>query len=664
MTHAPRYSRHEHFVGPHRLFVEEYRPAHVEHPEPVLAIGGAFDGSWIFARFAPVLASAGWTVFCLNPRGYYRSAWDDVASLSLEDYLADVAEARRALRLEKPVIVGYSIGGLYAQLSAQRDGAAAVVLYDPSPSRGIARELKMSPSRDFMDAHGNLPPVIQFIPSRAIVEEMWGRKVTEEEYESQLALFRQSRLSGQALRALEVDRPEVGRVEAPTLVLGIHAPAPAQQILFRREEASWYVFEGYSHGSLLVNPKADRITRMVMGWLASGSPRGIRRFFRTVTTRPEKPHSLKVPAGSFKGPHSRRVVDKPGSHLVLFSEGRMMHLRYYSGWEKPVACVADGARTLEFPMQRKGRGREEGESVFETVFEMNAGRGFFVRGENGEDRPGRGLLYRPSLPEIWLQDGRLYSYEPPGKETPPQFLETFLACPKLDHTFKLQVRLPRNFSHDKIYPVAVLNDGQNQWKNRGSHGGWHTDAVADGLIRRGLLEEIVLVGVTCHRHRNKGYLPPPLGRADLYADWLADDLLPHLRRSYPLSTNPGRIAIIGASYGANVSVYAALRRPDVFGLVGSLSFAYIKGNPEIRLIEGLHRRPFRRAYIDCGTKWAPDQPHRDDFTAITRKLIRACSDRWMTHGKDLLGLVAEGHQHNETFWRQRIGGCLRFLFKD
>jgi len=34
----------------------------------------------------------------------------------------------------------------------------------------------------------------------------------------------------------------------------------------------------------------------------------------------------------------------------------------------------------------------------------------------------------------------------------------------------------------------------------------------------------------------------------------------------------------------------------------------------------------------------------------------------MKPGSNLLGVVAEGHYHNEFFWRKRIGRCLEFLF--
>ncbi len=195
-------------------------------------------------------------------------------------------------------------------------------------------------------------------------------------------------------------------------------------------------------------------------------------------------------------------------------------------------------------------------------------------------------------------------------------------------------------------------------------GGWHTDTTAEDLMRRGRLRDIILVAVACHRYRNRAYLPPPTAKADLYVDFLAEEVLPLIRKRWSVIPRPEAHAIIGSSYGAVNAVYTALKRPDAFGLVGSLSYAYVKGNPQIKTIEEMSRKPFHRIYVDCGTRWSHDQPKRDDYTGITRKLISACSRKGMIHGRDLMGVVFDGHFHNEWFWRQRIGPCLRFLFRE
>jgi enterochelin esterase-like enzyme len=650
-------------VGPHKLHVDIYSPARPQGLPPLLAIGGAFDGSWIYSRFAPIIAGMGWPVFCMNLRGFYKSRWNHVGDLSANDYLADIAAVRRGLKLKDPVLVGYSVGGLLAMKSAEEHGARALILYDSDPPRDIAEEAHLPECRDFMDHRGIVPSVLNFLPTPAIVEEMWGRKVTKQEYLGQLELFRQSFLSGRAFRELEVDRLPVGRLRCPVLHLGISARNRCHQIPFRRGGVSWYVFEGYSHGSLLVNPKADRITRMVASWMRSEFPLGDRKVFRTVEVEEEADGHRHEFGGSVSSADSRRIAKRSGSHLVVSDESVLVNLRYYSGWANPVIRVHDHGRAVDLPMRRIADGRVPGEGLFAGIVESSPKKGFCLAEGDAEDRPHPHGLYHPELKEAWLADGEFTFYPPPAHGTPPRTIDLKVPCRSLEHEFFVRVILPRNYVARRAYPIAVLNDGHNVWTNQGSHGGWHADTIADGLFRKGVIREIVLVGVYGHRYRNRALLPAPLGRAHQYVDWLADELLPRLRKQFHLTTHPWETAVIGASYGATNAVYAGLKRPDVFGMVGTFSYPYLQGSAQLKQIEAMAHRPFRRLYADCGTKWSHDQPRRDDFTSVTRKLVRICSEKWMTHGKDLLGLVAEGHYHNENYWRMRVGGCLRFLFR-
>lgn len=643
--------RVERRVGPHNLFVEGYEPVRDTRRPSILCIGGAFDGSWIYGRFLWAAAEAGFAAYALNQRGYYKSEWQDVAALGMGDYLEDVRAARDALGLKNCVLVGYSVGGLYAQLAAARDGARAVVLYDSSPTREVADELGIRPSVDFVDRIGNVPPVLAFQPDRKIVEEMRGRAVSPAELHRQQELFRQSRLSGRAFRELEIDRPSVGRVSAPTLLLGISARNRAHRWQYERADSNWYVFEGYSHGSLLYSMEADHISHSVLRWLKLDCPVGRREVYRL------------APAAN-----GARAI-------TLIGQGLRMKLRYYSGWLHPeIRVQAPHADYVRTP-RRVGPGRTPREHLYEADLDLDAKAGFLIAQGGALDRPaanaksvenGKSIsdaLYRPALKECWLVDGQFRGHALHGVPHPPVYHNLLIHSRALNHDFDVKIRLPAGYNPHHAYPVAVLNDGQNQWRGEGMYGGWHTDTIAEDSMRRGKLRDIVLVAVVCHRYRNRAYLPPPTAKAHLYADFLCDEVLPSLRKKYSLSGRPEDQAIIGSSYGATNAVYTALKRPDVFGLVGSLSFAYVKGNPQIHRIEEMREAPFFRIYIDCGTRWSEDQPHRDDYTNLTRRLMALCSSKGMVHGRDLLGVVCEGHLHNEYYWRQRIGGCLRFLFR-
>jgi predicted alpha/beta superfamily hydrolase len=138
-------------------------------------------------------------------------------------------------------------------------------------------------------------------------------------------------------------------------------------------------------------------------------------------------------------------------------------------------------------------------------------------------------------------------------------------------------------------------------------------------------------------------------------------LLADLRPRYGLTDDPRRTAIIGASYGACNAVYTALEASDIFGLVGSMSFAYLRGSPIRRRMRGMRRLPFRRLYVDHGTAWSARERRRHDNDPASRDLVRIAEERGMIHGLDLRYVVGRGHFHDEPAWRKRLPGCLEFL---
>lgn len=350
------------------------------------------------------------------------------------------------------------------------------------------------------------------------------------------------------------------------------------------------------------------------------------------------------------------------------SQDFQMKLFYFSGWKNPRVLVKpEGAHPfVEIPMDRSGAGRVEGEDMYEAAFTLSRRGGFFIRAEHGsEDRPPGSGFYRPLAREIYLADGEFFLARPSAMRTGAIYKDIDFYWKELNHRFKIHLMLPRNYSSGGApYPVCVLNDGQNQWRNQGAYGGWHTNVITSRLCRKGRCRDVVMVSVeSTGFSRDKYYVTPPTGRNDLYVSFLAAALLPALRRDFNLSDRPDETGIVGASYGAHCAVYAGLARPDVFGLIGSLSFAAAPGRPLVPWLDRMPHLPFKKIYLDCGTKWAPVQKNpRTDNTRVTMGLIRQVAAKGLVSGVHLMGLVAQGHCHNEMYWRKRIGKCMSFLF--
>lgn len=100
----------------------------------VLLLHGAWHGPWCWEALAGPLVAAGFGVNRLALPGHGHPAWPLPATTSLNDY-ADLAR-RAAAGLDRPVLVGHSLGGWLAmKVLEQADLPAALLM--PLPPAGL-----------------------------------------------------------------------------------------------------------------------------------------------------------------------------------------------------------------------------------------------------------------------------------------------------------------------------------------------------------------------------------------------------------------------------------------------------------------------------------------------------------------------------------------------
>ena len=107
-------------------------------PQPsLLLVHGALTGAWVWDVWRSHLAALGWQVNVIDLRGHGRSLPIDLAAVTMEDYVADLASV--AVQIERaqgvhPVVAGWSMGGLVAMMyAAQHPETPGLVLIEPSP---------------------------------------------------------------------------------------------------------------------------------------------------------------------------------------------------------------------------------------------------------------------------------------------------------------------------------------------------------------------------------------------------------------------------------------------------------------------------------------------------------------------------------------------------
>ncbi|MEI8096326.1 MAG: alpha/beta hydrolase-fold protein [Spirochaetales bacterium] len=141
----------------------------------------------------------------------------------------------------------------------------------------------------------------------------------------------------------------------------------------------------------------------------------------------------------------------------------------------------------------------------------------------------------------------------------------------LGNSRTITVLLPQNWQNRDMLPVLVVNDGQDADKLK-------LRPLLDKEWKAGTLPPFAVVLVPAgDRLREYGVpgVPDFAGRgdrADLYARFLLEELLPSLEARYPL--DPANRTILGSSLGGLSAFGLAWAHPDAFRQVGVLSGSF------------------------------------------------------------------------------------------
>jgi predicted alpha/beta superfamily hydrolase len=233
--------------------------------------------------------------------------------------------------------------------------------------------------------------------------------------------------------------------------------------------------------------------------------------------------------------------------------------------------------------------------------------------------------------------------------------------PELGNERRVWLRLPSSYFHSTAsYPAIVMHDGQNLFDEATSFIGqeWRVDETLLELEPAGL--EAIVIGVdNMAGSRHLEYVPwGEQSRAEEYVSFLCDTLLPLVERACGgrVRRSPTDTAVIGSSLGGLISLYAFTRRPDVFGLCGSMSPSTWHWGQQIPTLVQRHRAPRGRVYVDNGDRRQGDRGSNGGIVAGAFERIG------YRGGQDLL-YVQDNQAHTEAAWAKRLPEALRFLYE-
>ncbi len=250
------------------------------------------------------------------------------------------------------------------------------------------------------------------------------------------------------------------------------------------------------------------------------------------------------------------------------------------------------------------------------------------------------------------------------------------------NTRTLRVLLPPGYNRDKNrrYPILYLNDGQNLFQvstAQTSSTEWGVDETVKDLLAYREIEPLIIVGIdnAGRGERANEYLPwadkylsPPLPNPQgaKYPDFLIGEVLPFIEKKYRVKIGAENRAIGGASYGALISLYTAIKLPGLFGSVLLESPSFYVNDAKILDETAEAKRLPSRFYLGVGTN---EEAKKDcvqgdlshEAVQDVLKLKKILLDKNLPPG-NVRVLIDDCATHSEVAYGRRFTEALRFLY--
>jgi predicted alpha/beta superfamily hydrolase len=237
----------------------------------------------------------------------------------------------------------------------------------------------------------------------------------------------------------------------------------------------------------------------------------------------------------------------------------------------------------------------------------------------------------------------------------------------------LRIHLPDAalVASDQRFPVLYMHDGQNVFAHPESavFDTWCANQAMDALVQHGTLQPWIIVGVDSGPSRMADYSPwqdvtmEEPGRADNYLRFVVEELKPWVDRTFRTRPDAPSTAMAGASLGGLVSLYGALRYPEVFGPIGAFSPSVMWAQRRLFQEWSAHPRRWTRIYLDAGVdEQLTINGHHLDYGPATRDF--AGHLRGLGYAPwELRTVLEHGGQHHERDWRRRLPHALAWLLR-
>jgi len=238
--------------------------------------------------------------------------------------------------------------------------------------------------------------------------------------------------------------------------------------------------------------------------------------------------------------------------------------------------------------------------------------------------------------------------------------------PELKNSRNIIIYLPPDYeSSTERYPVLYMHDGQNIFDAATSFSGveWGADESAEELIKNGLLQPIIIVGIYNTGAERMNEYSPWIdenyggGKGDLYAQFIVNTLKPYIDSNFRTLSGRENTAILGSSMGGLISLYIGIEHNDVFSKIGAMSPSVWFANR--KLLEYANQAKvddFTMIYVDIGTAEGQNPvAHLNNTRELYKSLVKKAN-------VDVMYLEDRNAAHSEGAWAKRLPEVLLFFF--
>jgi len=226
------------------------------------------------------------------------------------------------------------------------------------------------------------------------------------------------------------------------------------------------------------------------------------------------------------------------------------------------------------------------------------------------------------------------------------------------------ILLPPSYEKNphKRYPVLYMHDGQNIADPNTSAFGqdWRVDEVCDSLIKKGEIEEIIIVGIynTADRYYEYSYLE----KGKKYVDFIINKLKPLIDSNYRTFSDRENTAVMGSSMGGLISLIMGWEYSKYFSKAACLSPAIVYAKRQMDYTPVLKDKKFPeysiKLYIDNGGLGIDSLLQ----FGVDKAIDILIKEREFKENENIFIFLDPKAEHNELAWSRRIYMPLKFFF--